>query len=317
MIGYALKKLAKENNLTISNGLAYGNFHGYAASFYEGAGTKTMVISSHITNDMLEQLITQRLESENLDLEKNFRVQNLSLMGIYIHITFLDNPGTMKKIYSFIDWFFPLLKESSATAYGICPYCCQPLEGDSSWTLMDGIPVYLHDSCAGRIEQNVSLEVQREQEINTGNYGSGFVGALFGALLGAVVWAIVLFIGYYAAIVGFLIGFLAKKGYKLLHGKKGKGKLPIILFVTMLGVVGGTFLADILSLFSMVYSNELYGLGYGDVFPLFKEIFKDPSYIDATLRSIGAGLFFALLGIIDIILNISRENKPFKIKKLK
>lgn len=46
MIGTALKKLAKENGLHTSNGVAFGDFRGYATTFWEGAGYKAMCIST-------------------------------------------------------------------------------------------------------------------------------------------------------------------------------------------------------------------------------------------------------------------------------
>ncbi len=38
MIGSALKKFAAENGLTVSDGLARGNYQGYAITLSEGAG---------------------------------------------------------------------------------------------------------------------------------------------------------------------------------------------------------------------------------------------------------------------------------------
>lgn len=46
MIGSGLKKLAKENGLRVSNGVAYGSLRGYAATLSEGSGFKQIVIST-------------------------------------------------------------------------------------------------------------------------------------------------------------------------------------------------------------------------------------------------------------------------------
>ena len=48
MIGTGLKKLANENGMKVANGLAYGTFHGYSAAFWDGSGTKTMMLSTSI-----------------------------------------------------------------------------------------------------------------------------------------------------------------------------------------------------------------------------------------------------------------------------
>ena len=46
MIGTGLKKLANENGMKVANGLAYGTFRGYSAAFWDGSGTKTMMLST-------------------------------------------------------------------------------------------------------------------------------------------------------------------------------------------------------------------------------------------------------------------------------
>ena len=38
MIGSGLKKLAQENGMTVSNGVAYGSLQGYAATLSQGRG---------------------------------------------------------------------------------------------------------------------------------------------------------------------------------------------------------------------------------------------------------------------------------------
>lgn len=50
MIGSALKKLAAENGLTISGGIAYGKLSGYAITLSEGAGYKLLTVSTHLTD---------------------------------------------------------------------------------------------------------------------------------------------------------------------------------------------------------------------------------------------------------------------------
>lgn len=316
MVGYALKKLAKENNLTVSNGIAYGSFHGYTVTFFEGAGTKTMAISTRFDSEENMQKLVEQMEIDNKNIEKEFRVMDFQLMNDCIIVVFHDNPGTMPKIYAFIDWFFPLLAFCEVPGADYCSECGQPLNGTGTWKLINGIAFHIHEHCASRVLQEAERIEQIEDETNTGSYASGFAGAFLGSLVGGIIWAIVLYIGYYAAVIGLLIGILAKKGYERFHGRKGIMKLPIVLITTAFGVIAGTFLADIITLFSMVHSGELYGLVYSDIFPLFIELFNDSEYISYTFRNIGAGLFFALLGIIDIIIAIVRENKKFKMKSL-
>ena len=138
------------------------------------------------------------------------------------------------------------------------------------------------------------------------------MGALIGAALGAVVWAIVLNMGYVASIVGLLIGFLAEKGYTLLHGKKGKGKVAILIVAVVAGVVLGTFGSDVFTLVSMIGSGETY-LTYGDI-PQFLIMLlrEDPEYTSAVVSNILMGLLFAGLGVFALLRRAGNEVADMK-----
>ena len=47
MIGSGLKKLAKTHGMTVANGIAYGSLMGYATTFSEGAGYKSIAIATN------------------------------------------------------------------------------------------------------------------------------------------------------------------------------------------------------------------------------------------------------------------------------
>ena len=74
MIGSALKKLAAENGLTISGGIAYGNYQGYAITLSEGAGYKLLTVSTHLTDTACNWLNSQL---SGHDLMKEFRVEDI------------------------------------------------------------------------------------------------------------------------------------------------------------------------------------------------------------------------------------------------
>ena len=120
MIGSALKKLAAENGLTISGGIAYGNYQGYAITLSEGAGYKLLTVSTHLTDTACNWLNSQ-LSGHNL--MKEFRVEDVQLSETGAVIVFNDNPGTMKRFHEFLQWFFPLLPQAGATGYDCCCSC--------------------------------------------------------------------------------------------------------------------------------------------------------------------------------------------------
>ena len=51
MLSHAWKKLAKEYDLTIGNGVAYGEFRGYNATFSDGSNTKRVDFSVYVPDN--------------------------------------------------------------------------------------------------------------------------------------------------------------------------------------------------------------------------------------------------------------------------
>ena len=313
MIGSGLKKLASEHNMKVAHGVAYGSMNGFAVTLSEGSGYKRMAISTKIREEEKLGLLQVQLSRRNL--QKEFRVKSLELGEKFIDVIFLDNPGTMKKIYAFIEWFFPMLEESGAAKADVCAECGMSV-ADGKWKLINGCAHYMHESCAQRVLRDVELEQEQNKLENRGSYAAGFVGALLGAALGAVAWAALLNFGYVASIVGLLIGFLALKGYDLLKGKQGKGKVFILVIAIVLGVLLGTFGGYLWQLAGMVGSGELPGMSYGDLPYLFMFLLADSEFIAGAVKDILMGLLFAGLGTYGILRNTGKEVAGFKMTDL-
>ena len=313
MIGSALKKLAAEHNMNVQKGVAYGNFHGYATTFSEGAGFKLIQVTTTFPDAQKKTELQDALEKR--DLMKEFRVQEALFGEDFVSIVFYDNPGTMKKLYAFVDWFFPLLDETGATKYNICTECkCEITSGH--WKLINGIAFYLHDSCAEAVKRSISQQEKMQKEEDTGSYISGFLGAILGSALGAVLWAVILCIGYIASVVGFVIGWLAEKGYQLFRGKQGKGKTVILIIAVIFGVVLGTVGGEIASIVMMINSGELVDYTYGDIPYLLFFLLYDTQYLISVGGSVLIGLVFAGLGVFSMLRRTSKEVADAKIVDL-
>ena len=315
MIGSGLRKLAKDNGMRVDGGIAYGNLRGYAASLCEGSGYKQMIITTKFPDP---QKKTQWMNAMNAqDLKKEFRVQNYQALDDAIVIVFRDTIGTMKYIEKFLDWFFPLLDAAGATGANICTQCGGALDDGDCWKQLGVAAYHLHGRCAERMMETAELELQQSQMEDHGSYGSGFVGALLGGVLGAVVWGLVMMLGYLASVVGLLIGFLAERGYRLLHGRNGKGKLVILAIVIVLSVVLGTFLGECGMLFRAM-QGESYSPTVGEVVNyLFLFIQEEPAVTREVLSNLGLGLLFALLGTYYILKRTHQETSVMKMKDLK
>lgn len=314
MIGPGLKKLADENNMTSGHGMAYGDLRGYAVTLTEGAGYKRMVIATTFPDEGRRSALRAFLDSSDL---AQYRVHNLMFTEISIDIAFQDSPGTMTKIRNFIDWFFPQLQNYEASGISTCIECKNSLSSSDNWRLIGDVALPLHDACFDKLSHEIKKEEAEERQNDEGSYATGFIGALLGAVLGAVVWAFVLSVGYVASIVGYLIGWLASKGYTLLRGKQGPGKIAIIAVVTILAVIIGNFGADVIQIVSMINGGELPGIGYGDIPQIiFLMLTEDTGYLTATLMNLGLGLLFAFLGVFTILRTAKKETTGTRIKNL-
>lgn len=311
MVGMALRKLARENGMELSDGVAYGDFHGYAATLSEGAGYKLLEITAKFEDEARVDELLERLNQR--DLMKEFRIQNLEVGKDYFSISFYDNPGTMKKFHAFVEWFMPLLPQYGVLGSDYCSGCGQRLSHDGCWKLFNRTAAHMHASCAASMVHAAQAEAEQEQLEDTGTYGGGFIGALLGAVVGAIPWAVVLYLGYMAAVLGLLIGWLAKKGYELMHGKKGPGKLVCVIIASVLGVVLGNAACDVITLAVMIGGGELPGILYSDIPALLAVMFQDAEYMRVTAGNLGMGLLFALLGSIGIFRELRAEQKSQEI----
>ena len=314
MIGSALKKLAKEHGMKIAAGVAYGNLRGFSVTLSEGAGYKMVAFSTRFADPTKKEILLELLTKD--PTRRQYRIQNVFLSPRHLQLVFTDNPGTMKKIREFLDWFIPLLQEHSAMMYGICPECGLEVSA-GNWVLIEGVAHYLHGGCVEKIKRDIDEAHEQRAQEDTGSYIKGAIGAALGAVLGAVVWGVVLYLGYVASLVGLLIGWLAEKGYTLLHGKQGKGKIVILAIVIILGVVLGTLGTDVFFLTEMIADGELPGVAYSDI-PLMMVamMMESPEYVGATLQNILMGLLFAGLGVFALLRRANMEVSKTKVKEL-
>lgn len=313
MIGSGFKKFALENGLKVAKGVGYGSLRGYWTTLSEGSGFKRFVISTKFLQQ--EKLIDLRLALSQINLKKEYRILQLEFLPDSILIVFQDNPGTMKKIEAFTDYFFPLLQQAEATGSHICYSCGQPITDGGVPLLIDGVSICCHAACAEKEKRDLAVSKETRKQEQTGSYAMGALGALLGAAVGAVVWAIVLYGGYIASLVGLLIGFLALKGYDLLHGKQGKGKLPILIVTVVLGVVLGTVGSILLQIVELMSDGTFMG-GAEYIFWYLEEVLSYPDVQTALLKDMGLGLLFAALGVAGIFAKTGKEVSGSRIQDL-
>lgn len=314
MIGSGLKKLAATHNMSVANGVAYGSLMGYATTLSEGSGYKLLEVSTSFTEATQKEGFYSAVHA--VDFSRVYRVQKLEIGAKRITVVFTDTVGTMKKVEEFVAWFYPLLAQYGATNASICAEC----GGDAAaggWYFVNGIVHRFHDSCAEHLKNEINGEKEEQRQQDNGSYVQGFFGALGGALIGAIVWAFIYSFGYVAALVGLLMGWLAEKGYNLLHGKQGKGKVVILIIVIILGVIIGNIGGEAIKLVNDFNAGNWEGFVYGDIpFIILDNILYNPDYVSYIIGNIVMGLLFAGLGVFMLIKNTAKEVSDVKFKKL-
>lgn len=226
-----------------------------------------------------------------------------------ISVVFADTVGTMKKIEEFIQWFYPLLAQYGATGAHLCAHCGSDASA-GGWYLVDGVVHRFHDTCAEQLKTAIQTEQQEQRAQDEGSYVQGFFGALGGALIGAILWAIIYMVGYIASIVGLVAGWLAEKGYNLLRGKQGKGKVAILIIAVILSVIVGNYLGWV-----MMDVSDGYGLVDSLAYNLGLLLFY-PEALGYFFGDIALGLLFAGLGVFGVIKKSANEVADVKFKKL-
>lgn len=293
------KTFAQNNGMRLAHGIAYGSLQGYAATLYGEDGETVLELTAKIA-DPAEQtaLLT---EVNQKDLTKEYWAVNFRIEGGRIYVNFRPASKT-EQMQAFADWFLPLLKQHGAVGMTVCSQCGMELT-QGKWILAEGTARYVHPACVEKLRESINgSELPKKT-----SYVTGLVGALLGALLGAIVWGIVLKMGYVAAIVGFLVGWLAEKGYNLLRGKQGKGKIAILIVAIIFGVFVGTFLPDVVDLVTGINDGTFY-FEYTDIPAAILLVLQESEeYRMGVIANIGLGLVFAALGVFTLLKRTGKD----------
>lgn len=143
--------MAKENNLLVAHGIAYGNLQGYACTFSEGAGNKVMKVAARFPSPAVQEQILLQMEDQRF--EEKYRFTDLYYADVSLMAVFLDNPGTMPQVYRFIDWFLPWLHQNGALGWDTCSACGAPISGEPALKRLDRTAYPIHSGCEERMEE--------------------------------------------------------------------------------------------------------------------------------------------------------------------
>lgn len=161
MIGWGLRKLAKNYGLFIRQGVAYGSMEGYSVTLFEGAGFKQVTFSYVFERE--EDMIRFAEQIDEGMFEKN-RIIECTITRTSLSLTFYDNPGTMKRITGYLSYLLPILRNSKALGSDYCYYCKRLIDTQDSWKLIGTMACRYHSDCAGAAVKEMLAEWDADQE---------------------------------------------------------------------------------------------------------------------------------------------------------
>ena len=303
MVGSAIKKYAKENNWQIKNGVAFGVYRGYMMSMQEGGGWKSLGIAARLEGEPALKSAYELLNDR--EIMKEYRISNSTVSPSAVNVTFIDNPGTMKKIVEFIDRFCDGLDSFGAKGANYCSSCGLELNGMGVPALMNDTVYLLHEGCMQSDDEQ--LNFAKEEMKKEGSAVTGTIGAFLGAIVGAIPWAVAYYFGWFVGWLGFLIGLAAKKGYELLKGKESRVKGVAVILATILGVFLAESAAIIVNI-GVVWAEEGDAFNVLDViYTYFYMLMYEPEIQSLVLQDVLLGLVFAGLGIWSTIREIFKS----------
>ena len=122
----------------------------------------------------------------------------------------------------------------------------------------------------------------------------------------------------YPSVVPFpIVALLAGKGYDLMHGKRGKGKIAIVLVMSILGVVLGTFGGYFAEIVKEIVSGGFPGYTIAQAPGMIVTLLTlSEEFCSEFVRNLGLGFLFAALGIYMELRNEHRQLKGMSVKEL-
>lgn len=331
ILGYALRKFARELGIEKRSGVACGIYKSYAVSMWEGTGSKSFCISGRFDSEA-QKIIKDKLSDMDLFA---YRVLYCNVGNMWIYFHFEDNPGTMKRFREIFFFVISVLDQCNIPAADICPKCGLPMNGQGSWLWLDfgldKVCLYIHENCLASVEHDLNQKMMlsyeqeknrqiSEKQFSSDHYGRGWTGALAGGILGIVIM-IVLYVlsDTVSALGGMFTGYLVIEGYQRTNGSPGRKKAATIISISVICVLLGGILGPAVHVGMLLYGAVPAGLSSESMWSLYFSSLRGyiVTYDDIVVRVIAGGLFFLLFPMSSPIMELFTRKKTSKIQRKK
>lgn len=147
--------------------------------------------------------------------------------------------------------------------------------------------------CAAVVkDQNYQAQERVEANENSGNYVTGFIGALLGMIVGLIPNLLtIIYMEHIYSLLFMLVPLAAMFGYKLFRGKMNTVSIVIVILLSLVGVVLIPYLEIVF------YLVRDYSVPFGDALKLTAEAFTDAETLSDLSGEFLQLLLFMGLGI--------------------
>lgn len=308
MIGTALKSLAAQLQLAVSNGMAYGYLQGsYVTlsetlfcrrmSIYVGCVDVTLPEGEELSpaakcSAAIVEMITNGSGADNtyaLVNNKQIPAVLANHSGSVVTLNFRKDAAGLNGLQRFIAEMLPSITPLTAPLQ--CAYCGGHTQGQGYPVRIAADTVLpMHTEC---LTQAAGKKRSKLPPV------AAVIGAAVGALLGAVVWALIFHAGYISALGALVILMLSLFCYMLLGGKPGMQQNIVLLVCMVAAILLGTLGEYLWTMHEqyVAYGSVVSGLMNESVYMrvMIKEFFTSSKSILELLLNLGIGLVFALI----------------------
>ncbi len=309
MISTALKKLADQYRLAVSNGMAYGYLYGsyvtltsnllcHRLSIYVGCANVPLAEGEELPpaakcSAMIVNMVTSASGSENiygLLFTRLCPAVVVNHSGSVVTVNFGKDQKGVQGLQRFVAELIPRITPYTA------PLQCSCCGGHTGG---QGYPVRIAADTVVPMHTACCQESARKHQ-SAASALPGILGAVLGALLGTAAWIALLRLTGLSALGCLAILLLTLGGYKLLRGKPGVTQLMTVTICMAAALIVG-IIADYLLTFHHEYA------AYGSVVStlmresiymrvMFKGIFTDRTALLELLLNLAIGCVFVLIG---------------------
>ena len=272
------RKFAIENGLTVDYGYMYGKYKDFFISLKETLGSTKMLYILTDLGSKPEEL-KQVLSVFNEEELPEYCITDMKRDARYIQFTFELVGDRVSLIVRFLDKFIEsyLNLHNGEKPIIECPICKKPILDNEETSIVDiaGILSPMHVSCYEnkKEEKKKELVMKEKQETGSKTRYHGIAGAiLFGFIYFALLIVsffftqfilknaesgdtFIMIIQYLPSLVAFAGAPLISLGYDKFKGAKGATKYVVVLWITIIMTLLGTFFGFVASL--LLITNDI------------------------------------------------------------